>query len=84
MLIKFSECPVGSTQLGKRERLNETPSMKKSNVTLPLLKSVTTLICMLAGWKGITSLAVWYRWSTNVASSIVAREFSICAMVTVT
>ena len=30
MLIKFSECPVGSTQLGKRERLDETPSMKKS------------------------------------------------------
>ena len=30
MLTKISECPVGSTQLGKRERLNETPSAKKS------------------------------------------------------
>ena len=30
MLTKISECPVGSTQLCKRERLDETPSVKKS------------------------------------------------------
>ena len=42
-------------------------------MTLPLLKSVTTFVCMSAGWKSITSLAVWYRWSTKVTSSIVAR-----------
>ena len=30
MLTKISECPVGSTQLGKRERLDETPPVKKS------------------------------------------------------
>ena len=55
------EVSSGSTQLGKHEGPSDVKPSMAVNPPLPVSKSVTMHVCVLAGWTGSTSHAVWMQ-----------------------